>query len=77
MNEQMSASWRKLVGSALLWVALTALIRMTQEPGASLGIVAPLLSFACFAAGLLLFADGIKRSISADLRNQRAYGGAA
>ncbi len=66
MTKHMAASWRKLVGIALLWVALAALFRIAQA-GGGLAPWLPLLGFACFAAGLSLFADGLKRSIVAEL----------
>lgn len=68
MTKQMAASWRKLVGIALLWVALAALIRTSQGVETALGQWLPLLGFACFAAGLTLFADGFKRTIVAGLQ---------
>ena len=67
MTPHMSASWRKLVGMALLWVALASLFRLSRD-GTELGLSIPLLGFACFVAGLSLFADGFKRSVVADLQ---------
>jgi len=65
MDENMAGSWRKLVGIALLWVALAVLFRLSQGGGAAEGPWMPLLGFACFAGGMSLFADGLKRSIVA------------
>lgn len=71
MTKDMSASWRKLVGIALLWVALVAVFRMSQGGGADVNVWVPILGFICFVAGLLLFADGLKRSIVAELSSSQ------
>jgi ABC-type uncharacterized transport system permease subunit len=68
MNNQMQAAWRKMVGTALLWVALATLVYMpSAEPNTKNLIVAGL-GFLFFAAGLALFAEGLKRDIIARLK---------
>jgi hypothetical protein len=54
MNEQMQAAWRKMVGVALLWVALATLVYVPSSNGGE-RVVA-------------LFADGVKRDIVRQLR---------
>jgi hypothetical protein len=66
----MAASWRKMVGIALLWFALATLVYVPPSAGSSSTPLIALLGFASFAGGLSLFADGLKRSIVAELRNQ-------
>lgn len=68
--EPMAASWRKMVGVALLWFALASLAYLTRSVGQVTAWVA-LVGFAAFASGLLLFADGFKRSIVAELQADR------
>ncbi len=72
MNTQMKATWRKMVGTALLWAALAALVYVPSAGGGAqeTTIVAGL-GFVSFAAGLALFADGLKRDIVAQLRRER------
>ena len=67
LTETIAASWRKLVGIGLLWPALAALLYLPHSSGPSQSTVVALLGFAAFAAGLSLFADGLKRSIVAEL----------
>ncbi|MCW5558076.1 MAG: hypothetical protein KIT22_09645 [Verrucomicrobiae bacterium] len=72
MNTEMKAAWRKMVGTALLWVAFAALIYVpTSNGGAKTAIVA-CLGFFSFASGLALFAAGLKRDIVAQLRREQA-----
>ena len=63
MNAQMQAAWRKMVGTALLWVAFAALVSISSSSGGERTIIVAVLGFFSFAAGLALFADGIKRDI--------------
>lgn len=65
--EPMGATWRKMVGIALLWVALASLVQVSNLDRSMAPFVA-ILGFAAFAGGLSLFADGLKRSIVAALR---------
>jgi hypothetical protein len=71
MNTQMKATWRKMVGTALLWVALAALIYVPTSGGGARGAVIACLGFFAFASGLALFADGLKRDIVEQLRRDR------
>ncbi len=62
-----------MVGIALLWVALASLTH-----NQSLGDHATVVAVACvgffsFAAGLALFADGLKRDIVAQLRREQGH----
>jgi hypothetical protein len=72
MNAQMKASWRKMVGTALLWVALAALIYVPSSGGGARSVIVACLGFVCFASGLALFADGLKRDIVAQLRRDQS-----
>ena len=63
MTPQMKATWRKMVGTALLWVALAALIYVPTSGGGARSVIVACLGFICFATGLALFADGLKRGI--------------
>ena len=68
MNAQMKATRRKMFGTALLWVALAALVYTPASDGATSVIVA-CLGFYSFAAGLALFADGLERDIVERIRH--------
>ena len=72
MNTQMKATWRKMVGSALLWVALAALVYVPSSGGGARGAIVACLGFLSFASGLALFADGLKRDIVAQLRREQS-----
>ena len=72
MNTQMKATWRKMVGTALLWVAFSALIYIPSSGGGSRGVIVACLGFFSFASGLALFADGLKRDIVEQLRRDRS-----
>ena len=71
MNTQMKATWRKMVGTALLWAAFAALIYMPGSGGGSRGVIVACLGFFSFASGLALFADGLKRDIVEQHRRDR------
>lgn len=68
----MKATWRKMVGTALLWVAFSALIYMPSSDGRSRAVIVACLGFLFFAAGIALFADGLKRDIVEQIRRDRA-----
>src|SRR5258705_9537066 len=72
MNTRMKAAWRKMVGTALLWVAFAALIYIPSSGGGPRGVIAACLGFACFASGLALFADGLKLDTIDQLRPHRS-----
>ena len=72
MNTQMKATWRKMVGTALLWVAFAALIYVPSSGGGARGVIVAALGFFSFASGLALFADGQKRDIVEQLRRDRS-----
>ena len=72
MNTQMKATWRKMVGTALLWVAIAALIYIPSSGGGSRSVMVACLGFFSFASGLALFADGLKRDIVEQLRRDRS-----
>ena len=65
--EPAAASWRKLVGAALLWVGLSALVYVPQANAEVSTSLVAFLGFAAFSPGLLLFAEGFKRSVVAGL----------
>jgi hypothetical protein len=64
---QPRSSARRLVGIALLWVALASLVCVPSAGGGA-GAALAALGFLAFAAGLSLFADALKREIVASLR---------
>ena len=68
MNTQMKSTWRKMVGTALLWVALGALVYGPSAGGGLKCAIIAGLGFVSFASGLALFADGLKREIVAQIR---------
>ena len=72
MNTQMKATWRKMVGTALLWVAFTTLVYSPSSEGGARGVMVACLGFFSFASGLALFADGLKRDIVEQLRRDRS-----
>lgn len=63
MNTQMKATWRKMIGTALLWVAIAALVYVPSSGGGAKGAIIAVLGFVAFASGLALFADGLKLDI--------------
>ena len=71
MNRQMKATWRKMVGTALLWAALAALVYVPSCGDGGKGTIVAVLGFVSFASGLALFADGLKRDIVAQLRREQ------
>jgi hypothetical protein len=71
MNTQMKATWRKMVGTALLWAAFATLIYVTSSGGGARAVIVACLGFVSFASGLALFADGLKRDIVEQLRRDR------
>ena len=71
MNTSMKATWRKMVGTALLWVAFAALVYLPSSGGGARGTMVACLGFFIFAPGLALFADGWKRDIVEQLRRDR------
>ena len=71
MNTQQKATWRKMVGTALLWVAFAALVYVPSSGGGAKGAMIACLGFFSFATGLALFADGLKRDIVEQLRRER------
>ena len=60
-----------MVGTALLWVALAALVYVPSSGGRPRGTIVACLGFFFFASGLALFADGLKRDIVDQLRLDR------
>ena len=58
--EPAAASWRKLVGAALLWVGLSALVYVPQASAEVSTSLVAFLGFAAFISGLLLFAEDRK-----------------
>ncbi|HWN95051.1 MAG TPA: hypothetical protein VNT99_08460 [Methylomirabilota bacterium] len=72
MNTDMKATWRKMVGTTLLWVALAALVYTPSSGGGTRGVIVACLGFISFAAGLALFADGLKRDIVEQIRRKQS-----
>ncbi len=71
MNTQMQASWRKMVGIALLWFALAAVVYVPTAAFGTKGAIVAFLGFVSFALGLAFFADGLKRDIVATLTQRK------
>ena len=64
-------SWRKLIGTALLWVAIAAAVYVPSTSGAVESTVVAGLGFLSFALGLSLFAEGVQRDIVLQLRREK------
>ncbi|HEY6563446.1 MAG TPA: hypothetical protein VIY86_03070 [Pirellulaceae bacterium] len=67
----MKSTWRKMVGTALLWAALAALVYVPSSGDNAKASIVACLGFFSFASGLALFADGLKRDIVEQLRRDR------
>ena len=72
MNTDMKDTSRKMVGTALLWIALAALVYVPSSGGGARGVMVACLGFISFAAGLALFADGLKRDIVEQIRRKQS-----
>ena len=70
MNTQMKATWRKMSGTALLWVALAALVYVPSSGGGAKSAIVAAVGFVAFAFGLALFTDGLKRDIVEQMRRE-------
>ncbi|MBM3279055.1 MAG: hypothetical protein FJY95_13380 [Candidatus Handelsmanbacteria bacterium] len=68
MNPQMKATWRNMVGTALLWTAFSTLVYVLSPGDGTRTAMVSVLGFLAFASGLALFADGLTRDIVAHLR---------
>jgi hypothetical protein len=68
--EPAAAAWRKMVGTALLWVALAVLVTIPASGETPSRVLLSLIGFVSFATGLALFADGFKRSIVAAIADR-------
>ena len=72
MDTHMQASWRKMVGIALLWFALAALAYVpTSSLGAKAATVA-FIGFVSFSFGISLLMAGFKRDLSVTLKDRRS-----
>lgn len=71
MNAEMNATWRKMVGTALLWVAFSALVYVPSSVGDNRTVAIAVMGFLAFCSGLALFANGLKRDIVHALRRER------
>lgn len=67
-EDAMNATAMKMVGTALLWVALAALVNVPSAGTNAYAIWIAVMGFVSFAAGLAFFAEGLKRDIVAQLR---------
>ena len=74
MTAQMKATSRKMVGTALLWAALAALVCVPTSGGGAKSAIVACLGFFSFASGLALFTDGLKRDIVEQLRREPKNG---
>ena len=61
-----------MVGTALLWMAFSALAYVPSSGGGGNGLMVACLGFLSFAAGLALFAEGLKRDIVQQLRRAQS-----
>jgi hypothetical protein len=62
MTNEMSASWRKMVGVALLWTSFATLVYLTNSSADSKAIFVAVYGFFAFAAGVAFFENGMKRA---------------
>ena len=74
MTPKMKATWRMMVGTALLWVALAGLTRAPANSGDATSLIVAVMGFFAFATGIALFADGLKRDIVQQLRREPPAG---
>ena len=70
VNAQMKATWNKMCGTALLWVALAALTFVPTSADDTKSAIVATLGFGAFALGLALFSDGVKRDVVEQLRRE-------
>jgi hypothetical protein len=66
-----AVAWRQMVGIALLWFALAALLHVAQADRSMQTALVAVSGFLAFAAGLTLFATALRRAIVADLAGGR------
>lgn len=71
MNAKMQAAWRKMVGAALLWASLAALVYVPSLSGGERAVIVSVVGFICFCAGLTLFAEGVTLGVANRLRSNR------
>ena len=71
MGTQMQAAWRTMVGTALLWAALAALVYVPSSSGGQRAVIVAVLGFFSFCGGLALVTDGVKRGIVQQLRREK------
>jgi uncharacterized membrane protein len=71
MNAEMKATWRKMVGTALFWVAFSALVYVSSSAGNDRDLAVAVIGFITFCFGLAIFADGMKRDVLNSLRREQ------
>lgn len=59
----LSLSWRRLVGIALLWVALSALVYVPTSEGGLTGTLIAFLGFLAFSTGIVFLLEDLKREL--------------
>lgn len=65
-----AATWRQMVGVALVWVGLSALAYVSGATPSTPALWVSLLGFGTFAGGAFLFAEGTKLGIVAQLKRE-------
>ncbi len=74
MNESkkhMNATIKKMIGTALLWVAFATLVYFASSDGGSQRSIVAGLGFISFALGLALFTNGLKYDIIAQVQQKQ------
>lgn len=65
----MKTTTMRCVGIALLWISLAVLVYVPSTAGGMSSSIIAALGFLCFASGLGLFAEGLKREIVEEIRH--------
>jgi hypothetical protein len=71
MNALMKATWRKMVGTAMMWVALASIAYVATLTDGELIASTACFGFFTFAIGLAVFADGVERQILARIERRQ------
>jgi hypothetical protein len=71
MSAQTKAMWRKMVGAAIMCVALASIAYVTTLTDGELVVSVACFGFFTFAIGLAVFADGVERRILARIQRDQ------
>ena len=70
LNSKQQSLWRRLAGTALLWVGLASLVYVSTSGERVYGVFVAVVGFIAFAGGLGLFSNGVKRDILEEMRGR-------